>query len=249
MNSRRTYRHGLALDRNRFTAFEVTVKETDLRVFVSPRAYSADLPAVVSDLVWRQRRLIEDYCTGAPLFRTTLDPYLLEGPAPGPVLAMIRAGNAAGVGPMAAVAGVLAEIVGMALLKSSNEVIVENGGDIFIAVVESATVGVFAGNSPLSGRLAIAVDPRRTPLGVCTSSGTVGPAFSRGRADAAVALSPSAGLADAAATALGNRVGGPDDLEAALKFARTIEGLTGALIICGDRFAAWGEVTLCPARS
>lgn len=249
MSSRRTYRPSLALDRDRFTVFQVAIKETDLCVAVSPQAYTPDLPDAVSNLVWQQRRAIEAYCTRDPLFRTTLDSYLLEGPAPEPVLAMVRAGNAAGVGPMAAVAGVLAEIVGTALLKTSVEVIVENGGDIFIAVVKPATVGIFAGNSPLSGRLAIAIDPCCTPLGVCTSSGTVGPAFSRGRADAAVVLSPSAGLADAAATALGNRVSGPEDLEAALEFAQTIAGLAGALIVCEDRFAAWGEVTLCPARS
>ncbi len=248
MNSRRTYRHGLAHDRDRFTVFRIAVKETDLWVAISPQSYTPDLPGAVSDLVWRERRTIEAYCTAYPLFRTTLEPYLLEGPAPGPVLAMVRAGNAAGVGPMAAVAGVLAEAVGSALLRISPEVIIENGGDVFIAVVEPATVGIFAGSSPLSGRLAIAVDPRRTPLGVCTSSGTVGPSFSRGRADAAVALSPSAGLADAAATALGNRVAGPEDLEAALEFAQSVEGLTGALVVCGDRIAAWGDVTLCPGR-
>ena len=249
MSSRRTYRHDLALDPNRFTVFQAAVKETDLWVAVSPRAFTPHLPAAVSDLVWRERRAIEAYCAAYPLFRTTLEPYLLEGPVPGTILAMVQAGNAAGVGPMAAVAGVLAEVVGLNLLQNSPEVIVENGGDIFITVVEPALVGIFAGKSPLSGRLAIAVDPRRTPLGICTSSGTVGPAFSRGRADAAIALSPLAGLADAAATALGNRVSGPDDLEAALEFARTIRGLTGALIICGDRFAAWGEVALRSARS
>lgn len=244
MSSRRTYRSGL--DSGRFTSFRVAVKETDLWVAVSPQSFYQDLPEKLSALVWRERRAIEEYCAAYPRFRATLEPYLLEGPAPGPVLAMVRAGNAAGVGPMAAVAGVLAEAVGLALLRISPEVIVENGGDVFISVVEPAAVGVFAGNSPLSGRLSIAVDPRRTPLGICTSSGTVGPSYSRGRADAAVAISPSAGLADAAATALGNRVSAPEDLEAALEFAQTVDGLTGALVICGGRIAAWGDVTLRP---
>lgn len=157
---------------------------------------------------------------------------------------MIKAGNRAGVGPMAAVAGVLAEETGKFLGTFSPEVIVENGGDIFIHVTEPVRVGIYAGSSPLCGRLALDIDPALTPLGVCTSSGTVGPSISMGRADAAVALSHSTPLADAAATALGNLVKTPADLEKALEFARATEGIIGALVICGEKIAAWGEIQL-----
>jgi len=160
------------------------------------------------------------------------------------VIEMVRAANSAGVGPMAAVAGVVAEKVGHFLLEEAEEVIVENGGDLFLKVNEPVSVGVFAGASSLSGRLALQIDPGQTPLGVCTSSGTVGPSFSFGRADAAVALSPSAALADAAATALGNRVRSEEDLEQAIAYASQVEGLTGALLIIGDKIAAWGNLTL-----
>src|SRR5690606_31347289 len=153
-------------------------------------------------------------------------------------LAMARAGNLAGVGPMAAVAGAFAEIVGFALLEYAPEVLVENGGDLFVKASEPVSVSIYAGKSPLSGKLGLLIRPEQTPLGICTSPGTVGPSFSKGQADAAVALSPSGPLADAAATALGNLVQGPGDLEAAVEQARHINGVTGAVLICGDRMAA-----------
>ncbi len=145
---------------------------------------------------------------------------------------------------MAAVAGALAEAAGLFLLNHSPEVIVENGGDIFISVIEPVSVGIYAGNSPFAGKLALRVNPARGPLGICTSSGNVGPSLSFGKADAAVAVSPSTPLADAAATALGNMVKSPDDLEATLEFAKKIEGVTGALLIYRDKIAAWGDLEL-----
>jgi uncharacterized protein len=111
-------------------------------------------------------------------------------------------------------------------------------------VNEPVVVGVYAGTSSLSGKLALQIDPGQTPLGICTSSGTVGPSVSFGCADAAIALAPSAALADAAATALGNRVRGEEDLQQAIDFARQVEGLTGTLLIIGDKIAAWGDLNL-----
>lgn len=157
---------------------------------------------------------------------------------------MCSAANKAGTGPMSAVAGALAEAVGFFLLDSIPEVIVENGGDIFLKVLNTVHVGVYAGKSPLHGRLALKIDPGTTPLGVCTSSGTVGPSLSFGRADAAVVISPSTALADAVATALGNRVNDKSDLEKALEFVRSIEGVSGAVVIAGESVAACGNIEL-----
>ena len=170
----------------------------------------------------------------------------MDSPAPPIALAMARR-QPGRVGPMAAVRG-FAEIVGLALLEYAPEVLVENGGDLFVKASEPVSVSIYAGQSPLSGKLGLLIRPEQTPLGICTSSGTVGPSFSKGQADAAVALSPSVPLADAAATALGNLVQGPGDLEAALEQAQHINGVTGAVVICGDRMAAWGEVSLLPLK-
>jgi len=148
---------------------------------------------------------------------------------------------------MAAVAGAIAEAVGRALLEESREVVVENGGDCFLRVDSPLQIGIFAGPSVLSEKLALRIRPEQTPLGVCTSSGTVGPSLSFGRADAVTVISPSAAIADAAATRIGNQVKNRGDINRALAVAPEIEGVLGVVIIMGDRVGAWGEVELVPA--
>jgi ApbE superfamily uncharacterized protein (UPF0280 family) len=107
-------------------------------------------------------------------------------------------------------------------------------------------MGIFAGSSVLSEKLALRIRPEQTPLGVCTSSGTVGPSLSFGRADAVTVVSPSGAVADAAATRIGNQVKRRGDINRALAVAPEIEGVLGAVIIMGDRVGAWGEVELVP---
>ena len=240
--SRRVYRNDAA--GLRLTSFAVKVKETDLWIAVSSEAYSKDLPARVEQLVFRQRGLLERYLAENPAYSSALEPCLPAGNPPEIFRAMAAAANRAGVGPMAAVAGAFAETVGRYLEETAPEVVVENGGDIYIKALAPLTVGLYAGNSPLSGKLALKIKPDQSPLGVCTSSGTVGPSFSFGRAEAAVALSASPPLADAVATGIGNRIKAASDLEPALEYARSIEGISGALAVCGGRVAAWGEVEL-----
>lgn len=241
-SSKRIYR--TAARGVRLKSFPAMVKETDLWVSVKSSSYYEELPEETEQLIWQKRLILEAYLERNPDFAKSLEPFLLQAPAPDIIRRMVRAGNLAGVGPMAAVAGMIAEETGRFLLKKSPEVIVENGGDIFLKVIQPVSIGIYAGSSPLSGKLALQVDPSQTPLGVCTSSGTVGPSYSMGRADAAVAVSESCALADAVATAMGNMVRGADDLQAALEFAQTVEGVSGALVICADQLAAWGDLEL-----
>ena len=117
------------------------------------------------------------------------------------------------VGPMAAVAGAIAEHVGKELLPFSREVIVENGGDIFLRIIKARSIGVYAGEtSPFSGKIGLEISPEQTPLGICASSGTVGHSLSFGGSDACIVLSHSTALADAAATAIANLIGYADDI-------------------------------------
>jgi ApbE superfamily uncharacterized protein (UPF0280 family) len=225
-------------------AFTVSVKETDLWLAVDRSAMVPDLPEKVEHFVWTERRLLERYLEKDPVFWQTLDPYLVSPGAPSIAVDMVRAGNMAGVGPMAAVAGAFAQYVGEWLLRISPRVIVENGGDIYLRCDQPVKVGLFAGESIFSGKLAIRVDAREAPRGICTSSGSVGPSYSRGRADAAVILASSAILADAVATAAANMVQTPEDLEKALEFAGRLPGVKGALVILGEKLAAWGEIEL-----
>jgi ApbE superfamily uncharacterized protein (UPF0280 family) len=234
----RTYRHWVK--GNDLAAFEVTVKETDLYL----RARS-DLKQEAYELVLKYRRVLEEYIKGHPLFLTSLVPLAVEKDAPPLVADMAEAAEKAGVGPMAAVAGAIAEAVGKELLAFSPEVIVENGGDIYLKSLTKRRIGIYAGQSPLTKRVGLEIEGKETPLGVCTSSGTVGHSLSFGLADAVVVLSPSTALADAAATAVGNLIRRPEDIPGGIEFARSISGLKGVVIIQGEQVGVWGELKLC----
>ncbi len=145
---------------------------------------------------------------------------------------------------MASVAGAVADFVGRGLSAHCDDVIVENGGDIFIKSGRKRLVGLYAGTSPFTGQIAFEIQPGQMPLGVCTSSGTVGPSLSLGLADAVATFSPSTALADAAATAVANRVLSEDDIPQALEFARAIPRLTGVVIVKGEKMGLWGQVKI-----
>lgn len=233
----RTYRS--LVSRHKLETFRVVVKETDLLV-------GADRPLQdeTRDLVLKHRMALERYIGDHPDFVDRLTPYPRDPLAPPIVKTMMEAGRKAGVGPMGAVAGAVAEYVGRDLLAYSEEVIIENGGDIFIRTTFPLTVAILAGGSPLSGKLGVRIDSPESPVGVCTSSGTVGHSFSLGRADAAVVISASAALADAAATAIGNRVSDKADIASATHLGENIDGVLGVAVILDDKMGAWGQVEL-----
>ncbi|MFZ3130208.1 MAG: UPF0280 family protein [Desulfosporosinus sp.] len=229
--------------------FQVAVAETDLDIGVRKERFSSELVAWVEEMIRACRRPLEDYIQRDPGFLSALTPYTVLPDAPLMVQTMAEAGRLAGVGPMAAVAGAVAESVGKSISKRSRDVIVENGGDIFLRSSRIRKVGIFAGDSPLSNRVTIEIRPDETPLGICTSSGKVGPSLSFGRADAVVVLSPAVALADAVATACGNLIQSTDDLARALEFASGIRGVKGVLVIKDDRLAVWGSVKLLPMNT
>ncbi|MFC2012873.1 UPF0280 family protein [Chloroflexota bacterium] len=238
----RTYRHWVkAKD---LISFNVLVKETDLCI----RATS-NLKGKARRLVLKYRNSLERYIARHPDFLTSLEPVPLDEDAPSIVKAMSRAANKTGVGPMATVAGAIAEFVGNDLLDFSPEIIVENGGDIFLKSLSKKTIAIYAGPSPLTGKIGLEIEAADTPLGVCTSSGTVGPSLSYGKADAVITVAGSAALADAAATATGNLIKQASDIPAGIEFARGIDGLTGVIIIKGSDMGLWGNLKVCPLQA
>ena len=217
----------------------MAVKETDLYILAQ-----GSLEQEAREAVIQLRQQLEQYISANPLFQTSLVPLPADPRAPQIVKEMLAASQAAGVGPMAGVAGAMAAFVGAALLAVTSEVVVENGGDIFLQTGTERTIGIFAGASPLSMQVGIRVPAERQPLGVCTSSATVGPSLSLGRADAVCVISPSATLADAAATALGNMVQGKGDIQRVLEAGQKIPGVEGVVIIVDDALGAWGGYEL-----
>lgn len=220
-------------------SFTVGVKETDL--FISA---SKDLKDAAYDAVVQARFILESYIQKKPAFLNSLVPLPGDTYAPPMIRDMLEAAASCNVGPMAAVAGAVADYVGNRLMRQADEVIVENGGDIFLNIKREIITGVFAGASRLSERIGISVSPSDKPCGICTSSGTVGPSLSFGNADAVTIKASSATYADAAATAIGNMVKKKGDIEKALEAAQHIPCIAGLLIIKDDAVGAWGDIRL-----
>jgi len=237
MYNERTYRcwsgHGAC------ARFNVALGESDLDI-----QCGADRRATALHELAAVRRDLKRYLAQDPAYRTSLVPVPVPEGAPEVVRVMADAAALWEVGPMAAVAGAIAELVGRAIAGPGERVIVENGGDIYARADGELCCAVYAGErSPFGDRLAFAVDARGG-LGVCTSSGTVGPSLSFGRADAVVVIAGSAAVADAAATAIANRIAKPADVGPVVERASGGPGLRGLVACCGDRLAIWGELEL-----
>lgn len=215
----------------------IQVRQTDLLV-----SGCSDLLEQALPLVRHFRKQIEDYVARRPLFVGSFLPIEPDDRAPEIVRAMIEASSRARVGPMASVAGAIAEFVGRGLMQFSDEVIVENGGDIFLSTTRRREMLLLAESSVLKG-LRIALDPTPNPAGICTSSGVLGGSISLGRADAVMVIASSATFADAAATAIGNVIQRAADLEAAIETARALE-VDAVVILMQDKMAAWGRVEI-----
>jgi len=220
-------------------SFEITVKETNLNIQAQ-----TDLSDQAIRATLKYRQYLETHILEHPEFATTLSPLPLPRIAPAIVMDMMEAAKQTDVGPMAAVAGAMAEYVGRELLALSPEVLVENGGDIFICSATQTVFSIYAGNSPLSMTTGILVEKQRRPFAMCTSSGTLGHSKSFGAADAVSVLAVSCPLADAAATALCNQVKNKGDIEKTLHHGKQIQGILGIVIIKGEQIGLWGDLKL-----
>lgn len=194
------------------------------------------------------RKNIEKYILCDRTFLTSLKPMRVSKDAPLIVKDMALAAKKAGVGPMAAVAGAIADYLAKDLKGMTKELIIENGGDIFLKTRMKRRIGIYAGDSKLSGKIVIEIDAQKTPLGICTSSGTVGHSLNFGITDATVILAKSATLADAVATATSNIVKKPDDIKKAINFAKSIKDISAVMIIVKDLLSAWGDIKIDKLR-
>lgn len=217
----------------------IIVRETDIFIFAEK-----DIKAIAEQIVKKYRLEIENYIKARPEFMTSLKPLSQDESGTAIIKEMIRSTQAAGVGPMASVAGAISEFTGGELMAYTKQVIIENGGDIFMKSDRERIIAIYAGDSPLSNKLFIKIKPEDTPVGVCTSSGTVGHSLSFGKADACVIIATAASLADAVATAACNRIREKKDIAQGLEFALSIKGVKGGVAILGKDFGSIGDVEL-----
>ncbi|MFW9979320.1 MAG: UPF0280 family protein [Candidatus Thorarchaeota archaeon] len=194
-------------------------------------------------LVQESRELILSYINEDPEFESSLSPVDVSKNAPVLIRRMAEASAIANVGPMASVAGAIAQFVVEGLVADgADHVIFDNGGDIAMYLSQPVIAGIYAGPTAIDG-LGLRISSLGTLLGLCTSSGTVGHSFSYGVADAAIVYSPDVALADAVATRLGNQitVRDPEILTSSMR-AVMFDGIEGVMTILGDAIGTCGHL-------
>jgi ApbE superfamily uncharacterized protein (UPF0280 family) len=229
------------MNQDRFRFFRAVCLESDLFIGVGQNSFQEEMISAAEEELHRLRKLITGYSADHPLFISSLEPLPGGEKAPPEVRTMLRCARLSGTGPMSSVAGLFAERVGHKLIREYglDEIVVENGGDLFVRNRTDLTSLIHAGTSSLSGKVALVLSPGTR--GVCTSSGTVGHSLSFGRADAVTVIAGSASLADAWATALANRVSGAGDIERVLEMAGQIPHILGCAIIVEEQIGIRGQ--------
>jgi uncharacterized protein len=237
----RTYR--TQFNSVRFQSFEVKYLETDLWIGINHSSFKEEMKAIVFDKIKELRTRLDEYILSEPFFKKSLKPFQPSENAPGEAKEMAAATEKAGVGPLAAVAGLFAREIGETLLQnfSVEEMVIENGGDIFVLLKNELVLSVFAGDSPLSERIGLVIPSETGKIGICTSAGTVGPSLSFGKADAVVVICEDAVVADAFATAFGNKVKTPNDVEKVINLSEKYPEILSLLIICEDKIGIKGD--------
>ncbi|MBN2808310.1 MAG: UPF0280 family protein [Deltaproteobacteria bacterium] len=229
-------------------SFEVRVEESDLWI----SGLQTEYRSLAYERLLYYRNGLKVFLQRHPEWQDSLAPMAPSAYPLAPPLArrMMAAAEVAGVGPMAAVAGALAEAVGRDLMALASELVVENGGDIFLTGRSQYRLAIFAGTSPLSGSLGIRLSASAPfSCGVCTSSARVGHSLSFGRADALTIVADDTALADAVATAMANRVQKKKDLARVVERALSVKGIRGAVAVLGSELAAGGELELIDISS
>lgn len=232
----RSYRSRFSNDERRW--FCVKFLESDLWIGVDSGSYRASMEADTYAMLVDLRRQMDAYLLMDPQYKTALTPYDAGLEAPNILKEMSRVSHKTGIGPMSAVAGAVAKKV--AEFLGTKEVIVENGGDIYAQAASDMDISVFAGQSPLSEKIGLHIPAADFPLGICTSSGTIGPSLSLGRADAVMIVCKDVLLADSYATAMANRIKTVNDLQSVIDRISDIPEILGAIAVKDDRMAITG---------
>lgn len=211
-------------------------KDTNLRV-------ACEAFDLVTETVVAERRLLERYIARHPEFQTALVPVVLLEDAPEAARRMAAAADLTGLGPMASVAGTLAQLgVEAARAAGCREAIVENGGDIYIHSDREVTIGIYAGNNAIGNKLAFRINPQDLPLSLCSSSSKMGHSLSLGQCDLATVTARDGALADSAVTLVCNLIKSESDLTPVLADVGTIPGITGIFAVKNAKIGMWGHL-------
>jgi ApbE superfamily uncharacterized protein (UPF0280 family) len=198
---------------------------------------------------FRHRIILEKFVYKNEMFLKALSPIKVENP-PEIIKIMVEYSTICDVGPMATVAGALADLMVEEMKKNKvisplKIAVVENGGEISIDSEIPIKIGLYAGKNLLGGKLGFLITERESPLGIGSSSAKIGHALSFGESDIVTIFAKNATLADGAATKIANTVKGPDiekSIKNGLDIVEDIDGVFGALISRDDKVGQVGKI-------
>lgn len=244
----RFYRTGMG--KSRFESFEINYKDSNLWIGIDKKSFNKHIPFFALKKLTEIREILEDYIQREPEFKSSLIPVKLLPNAPEIALNMAEASKKASTGPMAAVAGAFAEYIGRSICEEFilKEIVVENGGDIWMNIESNILISVYAGNSPFSEKISVEVKASFSPLSICTSAGKVGPSLSFGCADAVMVACKDAALADALATAIGNKIKQAADIEIQQNDYKNFNEILSLIIVCEDKIGVSGKFKIKPSN-
>ena len=225
--------------KNKFS-MEIVYKESDLFL-------SLDKPIeeeTVKGLVKKYYEEIAQYIKINPHFFSSLSPIEIDEDAPLIVKDMMKASLKARVGPFSSVAGAISWYVGRELLKICSEVIIENGGDLFLKINEDKRIGLYLGEKFSPSFITIKLRKRETPFGVASSSSYIGHSLNFGNADLVTVIAADSILADSFATSFSNRIKKKKDVEKIIKEVKKLPFIEGIIIAFKNKLFLWGKVIL-----
>ncbi|MEG1736615.1 MAG: UPF0280 family protein [Odoribacter sp.] len=240
----RTYRDHFRQDR--WTSFLARYKETDLWIGIDKASWDQRIVTFTTENLRCLRTEMDGWIGQHTEYAKALIPCSADTDAPEIFREMSAVAEKSHIGPMSAVAGAVAKHIGEAIQKHFDigEIIIENGGDIYANFSQPLDIAVFAGTSPLSEKVGLQVKADGFPLGICTSSGTVGPSLSFGKADAVMIICHDALLADTYATAFANLIQTKEDIYPCIEKIRQHSDILAAIAIKEDQIGICGEYNL-----
>ena len=219
---------------------EVSYRESDIYL-------SCDKPldeTIVKSLLKRYYDDIASYIRSYPNFLTSLTPWKEDPFAPPIVKDMIAASKVSGIGPFSCVAGGISWYVGKEILNYCNELILENGGDLFLKINEDKKIGIYLGGNFSPNFITVKIKKKESPFGVASSSSRFGHSLNFGRADLVTVVALDSLLADTFATVFSNKIKKIGDIEKVINEAKGYSFIKAVVVAFEGRIALWGEVEL-----